>query len=125
MVQADWNQDGTLDLAALPIGTEALLLEGEPQEGQWLEVLPRGTESNRDGIGTKVIAYTTDSTGAVVTRVRQASCGEGMLQQNSRWLHFGFGPTTTIDSLVVRWPMGLEETLYDVATNQRLSLIHI
>ena len=58
MVQADWNQDGTVDLAALPIGTEALLLEGEPQEGHWLEVLPRGTESNREGIGTKVIAYT-------------------------------------------------------------------
>ena len=77
-----------LSLLSLPIGTEALLLEGEPQEGHWLEVLPRGTESNRDGIGTKVIAYTTDSTGAVVSRVRQASCGEGMLQQNSRWLHF-------------------------------------
>ena len=46
-----------------------------------------------------------------------------MLQQNSRWLHFGFGATTTIDSLVVRWPMGLEETLYDVATNQRLMLV--
>ena len=123
MVQADWNQDGAVDLAALPIGTEALLLEGTPTDGHWLEVLPRGTESNRDGIGTKVIAYTTDSAGAVVTRVRQAACGEGMLQQNSRWLHFGFGETTTVDSLEVRWPMGLHEMLYDVATDQRLMLI--
>lgn len=123
MVQADWNQDGTVDLAAMPIGEEALLLEGEPQEGHWLEVLPRGTESNRDGIGTKVIAYTTDSAGAVVSRVRQASCGEGMLQQNSRWLHFGLGATATLDSLEVRWPMGLHETLYGVAANQRLMLV--
>ena len=123
MVQADWNQDGAVDLAALPIGTEALLLEGTPTDGHWLEVLPRGTESNRDGIGTKVIAYTTDSAGAVVTRVRQAACGEGMLQQNSRWLHFGFGETTTVDSLEVRWPMGLHEMLYDVATDQRMMLI--
>ena len=123
MVQADWNQDGAVDLAGLPIGLSALLLEGEPTDGHWLEVLPRGTESNRDGIGTKVTAYTTDAEGQVVQRVRQAACGEGMLQQNSRWLHFGFGPTTTVDSLVVQWPMGLEETLYDVATNQRLMLI--
>ena len=123
MVQADWNQDGAVDLAALPIDTQALLLEGTPTAGHWLEVLPRGTESNRDGIGTKVIAYTTDAAGQVVKRVRQASCGEGMLQQNSRWLHFGFGETATIDSLEVRWPMGLHETLYDVPTNQRLTLV--
>ena len=123
MVQADWNQDGAVDLAALPIDTQALLLEGTPTAGHWLEVLPRGTESNRDGIGTKVIAYTTDAAGQVVKRVRQASCGEGMLQQNSRWLHFGFGETATIDSLEVRWPMGMHETLYDVPTNQRLTLV--
>ena len=123
MVQADWNQDGAVDLAALPIGTQALLLEGTPTAGHWLEVLPRGTESNRDGIGTKVIAYTTDGDGQVVKRVCQASCGEGMLQQNSRWLHFGFGETATIDSLEVRWPMGMHETLYDVPTNQRLTLV--
>lgn len=29
MVQAEWNQDGCVDLAAMPIGTEAMLLEGE------------------------------------------------------------------------------------------------
>lgn len=122
MVQADWNQDGAVDLAALPIGTQALLLEGTPTDGHWLEVLPRGTESNRDGIGTKVIAYTTDAAGQVVTRVRQASCGEGMLQQNSRWLHFGLGETTTVDSLEVRWPMGLHEKHYGLAVDQRLTL---
>jgi len=123
MVQADWNRDGTVDLAAIPIGTEALLLEGEPQGGHWLEVLPRGTQSNRDGIGTKVIAHTTGSQGEVVTRVRQASCGEGMLQQNSRWLHFGLGTTEVIDSLEVRWPMGLHEMMYDVPADQRLMLV--
>jgi hypothetical protein len=122
MAQADWNQDGSVDLAAMPIGTEALLLEGEPTEGHWLEVLPRGTISNRDGIGTKVIAYTTDDAGGVVKRVRQASCGEGMLQQNSRWLHFGLGNTEAIDSLEVRWPLGLQEMHYDLASNQRLLL---
>ncbi len=123
MVQADWNRDGSVDLAAMPIGTEALLLEGQPQGGHWLEVLPRGTVSNRDGIGTKVIAYTTDASGQVVSRVRQASCGEGMLQQNSRWLHFGLGETAVIDSLEIRWPMGFVERLYDVTADQRLLLV--
>lgn len=122
MALADWNQDGAIDLAALPLGTEALLLEGEPQSGHWLEVLPRGTVSNRDGIGTKVIAYTTDEGGAVISRVRQASCGEGMLQQNSRWLHFGLGTNGIIDSLEVRWPMGLQEMHYAVSVDQRLTL---
>ena len=122
MALADWNQDGVIDLAALPLGTEALLLEGEAQSGHWLEVLPRGTVSNRDGIGTKVVVYTTDEDGAVVTRVRQSSCGEGMLQQNSRWLHFGFGANDVIDSLEVRWPLGLQEMHYDVQVDQRLTL---
>jgi hypothetical protein len=123
MVQADWNQDGSVDLAAMPIGTEALLLEGEPQGGHWLEVLPRGTESNRDGIGTKVIAYSTDASGQGVSRVRQASCGEGMLQQNSRWLHFGLGEVAVLDSLEIRWPMGSIERMYDVPVDQRLLLV--
>jgi hypothetical protein len=112
-----------VDLAAMPIGTEALLLEGEPQGGHWLEVLPRGTESNRDGIGTKVIAYSTDASGQGVSRVRQASCGEGMLQQNSRWLHFGLGEVAVLDSLEIRWPMGSIERMYDVPVDQRLLLV--
>ena len=119
---ADWNADGTPDIAAVPVGTHALLLEGEPNGHHWLEVLPKGTVSNRDAIGTKVTAFTTDSTGGVIQRVRQLACGEGMLAQYSRWLHFGLGNTTTIDSLEIRWPLGDVDMLYGVAADQRLVL---
>ncbi len=121
-VHADWNEDGTPDIASLPVGTHALLMEGEPNMNHWLEVLPQGTSSNRDAIGTKVTAYTTDSTGAVIQRVRQLSCGEGMLAQHSRWLHFGLGATGTVDSLEVRWPLGDVDMLHGVPTDQRLVL---
>jgi hypothetical protein len=46
-----------------------------------------------------------------------------MLQQNSRWLHFGLGETAVIDSLEIRWPMGFVERLYDVPADQRLLLV--
>ncbi|MSS73489.1 MAG: hypothetical protein EXS64_18670 [Candidatus Latescibacteria bacterium] len=31
---------------------------------------------------------------------------------------FGFGGTTTVDTLIVRWPSGAVSTLTNVATNQ-------
>lgn len=121
--QADWNQDGVVDLASLEIGADAMLLEGQPQSGHWLEVQPRGTESNRDGTGTRVIAYVTDESGEVIRRERQSSCGQGFLAQYTRWLHFGLGEVDVIDSLELRWPLGQVEKLYDVAVDQRLLLI--
>ena len=123
MAPADWNQDGVVDLAALEVGSDALLLEGQPQSGHWLEVQPRGTESNRDGTGTRVIAYVTDESGEVIRRERQSSCGQGFLAQYTRWLHFGLGEAAVIDSLELRWPLGQVEMLYDVAVDQRLLLI--
>jgi hypothetical protein len=41
---------------------------------------------------------------------------------NSLTNHFGLGERTVIDSVVIRWPMGLVETLYDVVANQTLSI---
>ena len=123
MARADWNQDGVVDLAALAVGEDALLLEGQQQPGHWLEVLPRGVESNRDGTGTRVIAYTTDLSGQVLRRERQASCGQGFLAQYSRWLHFGLGATEVVDSLELRWPLGEIEMLYEVEVDQRLMVV--
>ncbi len=120
--KADWNQDGVVDIAAVEVGPVALLMEGEPSEGHWLQVRPRGTQTNLDAIGTKVTAYTTDSSGTVIQRVRQSACGEGMLAQHSRWLHFGLGNTNTVDSLEIRWPLGAVDVLYDVPANQRLEV---
>ncbi len=114
----DFNRDGTLDLISHRVAAIAQVLEGVPASGNYLRILPVGSESNRDGIGTKVRVYVN---GSVVYRL--CTAGENYLGQNSRWLHFGLGEATTADSIHVVWPLGLEEWYYEVPANQFLTYV--
>ena len=105
----DWNRDGFLDFISHRVGTQATVRQGTPNENHWLRVRPVGTQSNRDGVGTKVRIWTQGE-----QQYRMAFAGENYLGQNSRWLHFGLGSHTHVDSLVVVWPLGLEERYYNV-----------
>ena len=109
----DINRDGTLDFISHRVQANAQVLMGTPAPGNWLRILPQGTDSNRDGIGTKVRVYVD---GQVIYRMSTA--GENYLGQNSRWLHFGLGPAAIVDSIQFVWPLGLEEWYYAVPGNQ-------
>ena len=77
----------------------------------------RGVQSNRSGIGAKVVLYS-----ALGTQVREARSGESYGIMNSMQIHFGLGQLTQIDSVLVRWPSGIVDTLYHPAPNQYLTL---
>jgi hypothetical protein len=105
----DWNRDGFLDFISHRVGTQATVRQGTPNGNHWLRVRPVGTQSNRDGVGTKIRVWAQGE-----QQYRMAFAGENYLGQNSRWLHFGLGSITQVDSLVVVWPLGLEERYYNV-----------
>ena len=46
----------------------------------------------------------------------------GYLSSVSPVLHFGLGGRATVDSLVVIWPDGKQQTIKDIAANQRLAV---
>ncbi len=104
----DWDGDGDLDLwLRNRSGPQLRLMVNNLQAGRERFVALRlfGTESNRDAIGARV-----ELEAGGVRRVRERVAGSGYLSQSSAWLHFGLGPSATVERLVVHWPAGTSES---------------
>ena len=106
---SDVDEDGDLDLlAAEGIGPRRVHLF-ENQVGQdraFLQLELRGTTSNRDAVGALV---TVQSDGRAMMRAVEAGTAHHL--QHSHLLHFGLGDASVIDSVEVRWPSGVVETI--------------
>lgn len=105
----DWNGDGFADIAVNHVGDYALMLENAGNGGHYIKVLPVGTFSNLDGIGTKFRAWVNGE-----VNYQMSFCGENYMGQNSSWEFFGLGGATMVDSLVVTWPSGIVDVYYDL-----------
>ena len=116
----DWDHDGDLDLwmANRTAPMLRFVRNNSPRTGNWLALRLHGITSNRDGIGSRVEVHS--SNGQTLTRTLKA--GEGYLAQSSKWLHFGLGPATTIQSLRVHWAGGKVESFTPPTINGRFRL---
>ena len=54
--------------------------------------------------------------------MREVRAGTGYLSQDDLRLHFGLGTAIAADSLVVRWPDGVEERMDGVAGNRLITI---
>lgn len=116
---ADFDNDGTPDIAISnkqPFRGE--LWRNNHQGGRFLKVSLGGTLSNRDAIGATVHCFASG-----LMQTRYTLCGEAHFGQSSQYLHFGLGNADAVDSLVVLWPSGLKEVLFDVEANSTLHLL--
>lgn len=107
---ADWNNDGKIGLAVLPIAGEPLLLKNDSvNTNNWVGLRLRGTRSNRDAIGARVQV---DFCGTkAFDSIRN---GGSYLSRNDPRLHFGLGSCGSIDKVTIRWPSGLQQELTQV-----------
>jgi hypothetical protein len=78
----------------------------------------RGTVSNATAIGARAYIY-----GAWGVQTREVRAGESYGTVNTAMLHFGLGQFTTVDSIVVRFPSGIVETVIDPAVDQFITII--
>jgi hypothetical protein len=113
----DYDNDGDLDLYVARDGSANLLYKNNGNSNRWLVVKLVGTASNKSAIGSRATAVT----GATRQR-RDVVGGAGHYSQPSLPVEFGFGNSTTVDSLIVRWPSGQVQVLTNVATNQILTI---
>ena len=77
-----------------------------------------GVLSNRDGVGSRIEVYADG-----MQQTRFTHCGIGFLGQNSSTEIFGFGNTAQADSILIHWPTGHIDRLFDVATGQKLEIV--
>jgi hypothetical protein len=112
----DMDNDGDMDLFVTNNNQDAVLLRNDGgNQNNWLIIRTIGTESNRDGIGTRIKVVTGD-----ITQMDEVKSGTSYLCQSDLRLHFGFGEKKRVDLLEIRWPSGLVETYENVKTNQLL-----
>jgi hypothetical protein len=109
----DLDNDGDMDLVVNVSEGRPILLRNNAMEsgkgGHWLGLKLIGTKSNRDGIGARVVAR-------VGNRVQYHYLrgGGSYLSVSDRRIHIGLGSATKVDSVEIRWPSGIKQTLTDV-----------
>jgi enediyne biosynthesis protein E4 len=111
---ADFNGDGRLDVVVVSLGSAAELWQnGGSPASKWLIVRLKGTKSNRDGIGARVI---------VGNQVRTMTTAMGYASSSHAGLHFGLGEQAGPVRVEVLWPSGIRQTMENVEVNRVLDV---
>lgn len=109
----DIDNDGMMDLVLRQAGGGSLvILRNTFPPANFLKVTLRGTKSNRQGIGARLVA-TVDSQEIV----REVYPANTYRSQRPLAAHFGMQQASKMDSLQIRWPSGLEQTIHNIAAN--------
>lgn len=116
----DLNHDGFLDIYAGHgsgfNGTGSVrdeLFMNNGNSNHFVAIQLEGTASNINGIGARLEAY-----GPWGKQIREVRSGEGYGVMNSFTQHFGLGTSTTLDSVIVRWPSGVVDKLVNLSVDQ-------
>jgi enediyne biosynthesis protein E4 len=114
----DFNHDGKLDIVVSALSAPAeIWMNDSPGHNHWLELLLRGTKSNRDGIGAQV-----KLTAGGKTQFNHMATACGYASSSAGPVHFGLGDATAADEIEIRWPSGITQTIRDVPADQVLTV---
>ncbi len=104
---ADFNNDGSMDVAVQNMGEPPSLLANRCRSGShWINIKLRGTHSNRSAIGARIAVY-----GGGRRQVSEVLSGSSYISQSDLRQHFGLGSERRVEKIEVRWPSGFVEAI--------------
>jgi hypothetical protein len=111
----DLNGDGFLDLVVTSLNASPRIMLNSGGNGHhWLMVETVGRASNRDAIGARLKLVT----GAGRTLYNHITTSVGFMSSSDKRAHFGLGAEAAVQSLEVRWPSGVVQTLDDIKADR-------
>jgi hypothetical protein len=118
----DLDNDGDLDVLlagyAFANNGKDYLYENLGNDNSWIELTCKGTNSNRSAYGARVnVIANINGKKVIQTREITPQTGRNTSFPSSR-LHFGLGDANTVDTLLIRWPLGHVDTFVNVEANQ-------
>lgn len=118
----DLDDDGDLDVVTSDFGSEPMVLISDLSERRpdlhHVKLRLRGTRSNRDGLGTRVVVASGD---LVQTKVADGHLG--YLSHGVVPLYFGLGERDSIDRIELHWPSGTVQVLRNVGVDTTIDVV--
>jgi hypothetical protein len=120
---ADLDNDGAMDMIINNIDDEAFVYknisrENDKNNNHYLHIQFAGSAQNRDGIGAWADIYYDHGK----HQVYENTPFRGYLSTIQNIAHFGLGKITNVDSVVIKWQNGKQQTLTNVKTDQVLKV---
>ena len=114
----DLDNDGNIDIMVYNASPyQPYLFHNQNEDNNYVKFSLEGVTSNRNAAGAKILVHVDGA-----TLMRTVYAGEGYLNQNSYFQHFGLGEATLIDSVEIFWLGGNVDRLYNVEVNQFLQI---
>ena len=120
---ADLDNDGDRDLITNNIDEPAsiwqsnLMNSPDKTNNHFIRLKFNGPGANKNGLGVKVILRSKD-----IFTTEIFSPYRGYLSTMEPFMHFGIGPATEIDSIIVIWPDGKQEIIQHTKANSTLTI---
>ncbi len=115
----DFNDDGYPDIMVNNSQYyDSQLWTALPGDNNWIKINLQGVTSNRDGIGAKIEVSSDE-----LAQMKYTHCGIAFMGQNSNSQLFGLGSYEMIDSIKITWPTGHIDRLYDIESNQKITIV--
>jgi hypothetical protein len=120
---ADLDNDGAMDMVINNIDDEAFVYKNTAREkdkdsNHYLQVQFKGGNQNKDGIGAWADIYYNHGK----HQVYENTPFRGYLSTIQKIAHFGLGKITKVDSVVIKWQNGKQQTLKNVKADQVLTV---
>ncbi|TSD67062.1 RNA-binding protein [Inquilinus sp. KBS0705] len=121
-VYADLDNDGAMDMVINNVNDKALVYRNTSRDNEktvnnahFLQISFKGEKQNINGVGTIVNIYYNGK-----QQVYENTPYRGYLSTVQNIAHFGLGGTTTLDSVIIKWPGGKSQKMFNVKADQRL-----
>jgi len=114
----DFSNAGRQDiLFSVLDGSPVFLRNAARETGHWIAIRTLGRKSNRDGLGARI-----EIKAGSLVQIQEVRFNSSFEAASDPRAHFGLGPRTRVDAIVVRWPSGIVDTLQDVQADQVLTI---